>query len=190
MRRAQVSHPINRVVPPACRRARLGHLKPALQKALLSRGRHESILLWGGVGVGKTYAIAAYLRHLIVRSRGEIGCARVKWTDLLMALRGCYATGKGSEMDILRPYVVADLLWLEDLGAGATRGRLESELALRGLSALLDDRLEARRPTIITSNLRVEDIEKMFDQRIGSRLHTFRVLCLTGVDRRRTGGQP
>lgn len=183
--RATVHRRIERAIPPAFRHARFGHLAPRLREALDGRKRSQGLLLWGRPGSGKSYALAAYVRRLIVATRGELRVERTTFEKLSIALRDCFAPDAlHTEADVLRPLLAADVLILEDIGSSRTMGTMASDHQTRTITLLIDERLEQQRPTFLTSNLNLESLARMFDERLGSRLHTFKVLELHGRDRR------
>jgi len=142
-------------------------------------------LLWGGVGTGKTHAVAAIVRAAVLQTRGEIRVERAAYDRLILELRDCFKPGvTRSELDVLRPYLGADILWLDDLGASESLTGAATDFQVRTVQTLLDDRIEQNRPTFITTNLSPENLRRVFDERIASRLHTFRIVELRGPDRR------
>ncbi|MDI9433671.1 MAG: ATP-binding protein [Planctomycetota bacterium] len=183
--RATVHRRIERAIPPAYRHARFAHLAPRLREALDGRRTAQGLLLWGRPGSGKTYALAAYIRRLIVATRGELRVERTTFEKLSLALRDCFSPDAArTEADVLRPLLAADVLILEDIGSSRTMGTVASDHQTRTITLLIDERLEQQRPTFLTSNLNVESLTQMFDERLGSRLHAFKILELHGRDRR------
>lgn len=180
---------IERAIPDVFRQARWGQLANRLRAVLASRRPGQGILLWGPAGSGKSHALAALARHTIIATiatRGEIRVERVAFEGLTLAIRSCYGSESSrSEEDILRPLIESDLLVIEDLGTSASSGAVATDFRLQKIVHLIDTRMEHCRPTFITSNLSVESLERMFDERLASRLHTFKVIELAGRDRRR-----
>lgn len=101
--------------------------------------------------------------------------------SLLMELRDSFRKdSERSEADIIRQYSKADLVVLDDLGAEKT-----SEFALQSLYIIIDKRYSEMCPTIITSNLTVDEIAEKVGDRIASRIAGMcRVIELRGRDRR------
>lgn len=68
---------------------------------------------------------------------------------------------------------------MDDLGAGSL-----SDHERRCTLELLDRRLDAMRPTVVTTNWTIEQIGERMDERIASRLGGFVVMAFTGGDQR------
>lgn len=172
------------IIPPSFRHARLGAVPAALRAALQQRGHRESVYLWGCVGCGKSFTVAAVLRDLIIKcTNRNMHVERTTHARLDRALRDTFTAGsKASENDILRPFLSAHLTVLEDVGAGVS----PSAFTQRILELIIDERMEQCLPTIITSNWSVEQIEAQYGPRIGSRLCTYMIVELQGRDRRKT----
>jgi DNA replication protein DnaC len=164
-------------LPPRYHDARLDSFSPALQTRVSDwiREPGDGLLLSGAVGTGKTHLAAA-----IVRSRMELGKAPAfrRAADLYAGLRETYRVNT-SEAELMRAYVESPLLVLDDLGAGALTD-FERRITLE----IFDRRLNNRRPTIVTTNWKLEDIAEKMDDRIASRLASYTNLVVSGKDRR------
>jgi DNA replication protein DnaC len=169
---------LDELLPPAYRHARLWRVDRGLARRMLAaRG---GIYLWGPVGTGKTYAMAALARHIICTC--GLACRRVTFNDLLLDVRASWRRRGGpDEWEIICNYRRADRLILEDVAAaGEERG-----IGLRVMLEILDWRCEHGLPTHFTSNRPPEDLEAIFDERISSRvIGSCDVLHLAGRDRR------
>ncbi|MBM4149894.1 MAG: hypothetical protein FJ224_12760, partial [Lentisphaerae bacterium] len=75
------------MIPLAFRHARLLGLSENLRRALLARRRGQGLLVWGGVGAGKSHAVASLVRAVIVQTRGEIRVERALYDKLILELR-------------------------------------------------------------------------------------------------------
>jgi DNA replication protein DnaC len=168
---------IERELPLRYRRAKLSDFSLKVQEHVgrWLRSPGEGLLLSGVVGSGKTYLAAA-----IVRERVEHGSAASfrRMSELYTALRESFHTNV-SEAEVLRPYLSAPLIVLDDLGAGGL-----SDFERRSTLEILDQRQNAMRPTIVTTNWELPDIAEKMDDRIASRLAPYTNLRLVGADRR------
>lgn len=165
-------------VPPRFRDARLadfpGELQESLQRWIEAPG--DGLFLSGAPGTGKSHLAAALL--LRWRQSGRPGLWRAA-AEFYRLLRETYREGGTAESSILQEHVEAGLLVLDDVGATGL-----SDHERRATLELLDARLNALRPTIVTSNLTVAEIGERMDDRLGSRLASLRAFALRGRDRR------
>lgn len=137
------------------------------------------IFLYGGVGTGKTYAMAAMIREGVYQG---LDCKKISLDEFCVQIRSCYAPmSKQTEWDYIKPLIDCDILFIDDLGL---RTKDESDFAYVTLYTLLNKRQEMMLPTVISSNKNLEQIEKSFDSRIASRLKLAKVIKFEGKDRR------
>lgn len=169
------------VVPERYINAEISHLSQALKKSITA-DVDTGVLLWGAAGVGKTYAMAALAKkqvadgYIVKRIHYEVLCLRLRDTFNPKASQ--------TEWDIFEPLLNCDMLYIEDVGTSKDIGSKESEFSLRTFYVLLDMRLECCRPTFITTNKSVENLTASFDERIGDRLKTFKVIKIGGKSKR------
>jgi hypothetical protein len=104
---------------------------------------------------------------------------RIRVTDFCCAGRWDPERLTWSLRSLMRPYLDASLLALDDLGAGGL-----SDFERRVTLEIFDRRLNDRRPTVVTTNWELESIAEKMDDRIASRLATYACLRLGGEDRR------
>ena len=139
--------------------------------------RPAGLFLCGHPGTGKTHLAASIVRRVISMGK-SIRFRRA--AQLYQAIRDSYGNDSVSEAEVLADFVDAPLLVLDDLGTGSL-----SDHERRYTLEVLDSRLNANRPTIITSNLTIEQIRDAMDDRIASRLNTFKLISFNGQDRRK-----
>lgn len=107
----------------------------------------KGLVFFGPPGVGKTH-LATGLLKAVIREKGARGYF-FQTTELLRLVRETYNRGVDeTEMEVLRPVLEADVLVLDDLGVEKT-----SEWVHETLGLVINTRYNARRATIITSNL-------------------------------------
>lgn len=132
------------------------------------------LLFTGPVGSGKTFLAACIANALIERNKRVLFLVV---PDLLDELRATYNNkGEFSEIDLLDTAREIPILVLDDLGAHNytewTRNRLYS---------IINFRLNEQLPTVITSNLSLEEMENYLGDRTTSRLlqmsRVFRLTC-------------
>ncbi len=135
------------------------------------------VLLYGPVGAGKSFLAVAVLRAWLRRHRGG---RFVSVADLFRRLQeGMARRGAGWTAGDVQDLVDAPLLVLDDLGT-----EHGSEWARSILLGLIDGRYSNDRPTLITTNLNLQRLAAVVDDRTASRLAEGRIIKLDGSDRR------
>ncbi len=138
-----------------------------------------NVLLTGGCGAGKTHLSAAILRQAICE--GFKGTALFTTApELLLGIREAFSVKtEVNEREVIDKYSGVDLLVLDDFGA-----EKQSAWAVTTLYLIIDRRLRDMKPTIVTTNLSLEDIATVISRRLASRLSDGRVIELKLPDYR------
>jgi len=174
---------IIRLTDPLYATAQLQDLSDKFQEKIQQLPDDKGLLLWGIQGVGKSYAMAALMRYFFIEGFDVV---QVSYEMLCLQVRDTFKAGstKG-EIDVIKPLLAPDKLFIEDVGTTVSIGQQESDFSLRTFLVILDKRLRDCRPTFITTNKSVEELGKSFDARIASRLQqACEIVHLTGEDRR------
>ena len=138
--------------------------------------KSDSLFILGQTGVGKTHISLSIAKE--VSSRGYT----VAYGSLLNYLRIIekehFGRTPNSETDTLQILIDTDLLILDDLGSEFQTSFYESTLY-----NIINSRINLGRPTIISSNLSVDELQKNYNERIISRLFSvFTTLMFFGKD--------
>ncbi|HSI80316.1 MAG TPA: ATP-binding protein [Solirubrobacterales bacterium] len=128
----------------------------------LATGR--GIWLMGDVGTGKTA-----LAMLVSKAAAGAGrsVAIYSLPRLLARIRRTYdaEVGEDSYLDFFARLTSVDLLHIDDLGA-----EKRSDWVLEQLYAIVDERYQAERSMVVTTNLTVDELEEQIGKRTVSRL--------------------
>ena len=137
------------------------------------------IFLWGDVGVGKTWAMAALLKHYLCDG---FVCRRVNFDDFCCRVRATMNNhSHKTEYDLVKSLVDVDKLFIDDIGL---RSKQETDFAYVTFYSILNKRQERMLPTYISTNKSIDQLAHSFDQRIASRLGQGTVIEMKGEDRR------
>lgn len=128
-----------------------------------------SLLFTAPCGTGKTHIAIALLIELVRMGRGNMMFKSVP--ELMLDLRSSFAEESAmSETDIINRHAMYSYLILDDLGS-----EKQSDYSIASLYMIIDRRLTTSRPTIITTNLTLEQINECVSSRIASRLAEYRI---------------
>ena len=122
----------------------------------------EGLFLTGSNGAGKTHLAVAIMREFVLAD--HLNCYFIKVPELLLNIREHIKKG-WSEKEEIEEYKDYGYLFLDELGVEKV-----SEWVLQDLYLILDGRSGALKPTIITSNLGLEEIEEHIGPRFVSRI--------------------
>jgi DNA replication protein DnaC len=133
----------------------------------------KGLFLIGPPGTGKSLLAAMILNELILTA--QLSCRYVKISrDFFSQLRATFSNDSGTygkTDSVFNDIAKQDILVIDDFGIQS-----DSEWEQRMLYDLVDARYESELPTIITSNIDLEAVQKLFKGRIYSRftemLHT------------------
>jgi predicted ATPase len=159
--------------------ATLEGIDSGISEKLLALEYGRDVFMFGPVGVGKTYAMAALLRHYVYEG---FDCQRINFDDFCVEVRSTMGlASKQTEYELIKPLKQVDKLFIDDLGL---RSSQETNFVYVTLFSILNKRQERMLPTFITTNKSIEQLGQSFDSRIASRLRTALIIEMTGADRR------
>lgn len=123
----------------------------------------ENLLLFGGAGLGKTHLSIAIASEVINKGYGVFYCS----AEYLMAHLERERFGRNTDSSVSFSDAVndCDLLVLDDLGTEFLNQFTKSQIY-----DIINTRLLMKKPTIINTNLTMEEIEQRYTPRISSRL--------------------
>lgn len=137
-----------------------------------------NLLLYGDTGVGKTF-----LSHCIARELFETGHMVLYLSSIglfeILEARQFDKELRYSDKNAMQSFIMdSDLLIIDDLGTELTNGFISSELY-----HVIEDRLEKKKPTIISTNLSIRELNDRYSERFFSRIMSnYKPLKLIGND--------
>lgn len=137
------------------------------------------IFLHGDIGVGKTWAMAALLKHYLCEG---YSCKRINFDEFCCQVRATMNNNSTvTEYDLITKLVKVDKLFIDDIGL---RSKRETDFAYITFYSILNKRQERRLPTYISTNKTIDQLSRSFDSRIASRLSFATIIEMIGKDRR------
>lgn len=137
---------------------------------------YDSLLLRGKTGLGKTHLSLSIASAVLERGYSVIyGSA----PDLFRKIEQEHF-GREHDDDTINLLQSTDLLILDDLGA-----EFDSQFYASVVYNLINSRLNANRPTIVSTNLDAAELNKRYGERVTSRLFTMEQLIFVGSDIRK-----
>lgn len=137
-----------------------------------------SIFLHGGVGCGKTYFSFALIRQAFreasIQDAAFHSCTELD-SYLLDAIKGDHG-----DVRAISSIKKEEFLYLDDFGRETKSDRIS-----RQFYEILNYRYANEMPTIITSNLTLDEIAKKMDAAIASRMQEWQIIHLTNEDIRK-----
>lgn len=115
------------------------------------RGKNVGLLLWGGVGTGKSFMAGCIANALMEQ---EVAVYMTNFARIMNELNSAFA-GRNEVVDRLCRY---PLLVIDDFGM--ERG---TEYALEQIYNIIDSRYRSRKPLIVTTNLTLTELKNPQD---------------------------
>jgi DNA replication protein DnaC len=107
---------------------------------------NRGMVLWGGVGRGKTHLLVSMLRELVFRH--GVSARFVEFSHLLADLKSGFDSGRGAS-ELIDPLVAVDVLAIDELGKGRN-----TEFEGTVLDELVSRRYNAMRPMLASTNFK------------------------------------
>ncbi|MBQ9951100.1 MAG: ATP-binding protein [Clostridia bacterium] len=140
-------------------------------------GKFRSLLLTGAGGLGKTFLLNCIYARVIDRG---LSAVRITAFRMFEAMRQQHV-GNDENFDGFTTLIDAPLLLIDDLGTEPMMRNISVEY----LFTLLNERIAAKRSTVIATNLTLDQLKERYGERVTSRLMDHcGVLQLAGKDLR------
>ncbi|WP_099203657.1 ATP-binding protein [Miniphocaeibacter massiliensis] len=139
----------------------------------------KSLYISGDVGVGKTYICNSISSEIIKNGKNVVYMTS---SNLMQQLRlNLYSPFDKIEenQEKYNLLMESDLLIIDDLGSENI-----TDTSVSNLFNLINNRMILRKPIIISTNIPIDEISKVYDERIASRIKTFNHHAIIGDDLR------
>ncbi len=137
--------------------------------------KSENLLFSGDTGLGKTFLSACISRVVADRGYSVVYESAGKLFGLMERAR---FQGDEEARQESAKYAACDLLILDDLGT-----EMPGQFVTAALYSIINDRLLAGKPTIISTNLNTEEFSRRYSSQIASRLTgSYRRVAFVGQD--------
>ena len=138
----------------------------------------ESLLFSGSTGLGKTFLSACIAAAVSDRGYSVI---YEPASHLLGKMERARFSGDEEARRETDKYTQCDLMIIDDLGT-----EMGGQFTTAALYSVINDRILSKKPTIISTNLNSEDLEKRYSTQIASRLlGAYKRIAFVGQDIRR-----
>lgn len=141
-----------------------------------------NLFFYGPTGTGKTFLLNALVKAILDRGFSVLYQSAPELLDFLVTFSFSYANERTpEEIERKRFIFESDLLVIDDLGT-----EFGTEKSVAELFELINTRIVASRPTIISSNLKPTELTAFYNTRIASRIAgEYLMMELYGADLRR-----
>ena len=135
----------------------------------------SNLFFYGGTGLGKTFLSHCIAKELIERAHSVIYYSAFELFDMVAQ----NSFGRTDPKDNMKDYIFdCDLLIIDDLGTELTNSFVSSQLFL-----ILNERLQRKKSTIISTNLPLGTFAETYSERVFSRITSnFQLFQLFGND--------
>ncbi|MBO6302558.1 MAG: ATP-binding protein [Ruminiclostridium sp.] len=137
---------------------------------------YSGLLLRGKTGLGKTHLSLSIASAVIEKGYSVIYNSA---PDMFRRIEREHFNRSSDSSDTLSMVISTDLLVIDDLG---TEIESKQKFCMQTLYNIINDRLNASRPTIISTNLDHNELEQRYEERTYSRLTTMEELIFVGSD--------
>ncbi|MCI8435103.1 MAG: ATP-binding protein [Clostridia bacterium] len=141
----------------------------------------RNFVLMGSTGVGKTFLAGCVADAVRKKGYSVVAVSAFSFVNKMLAY---HTTFNDSKLSILTPFLECDLLIIDDLGTES----ILKNVTLEYLYLVVNERNNAGRHTLVTTNLNMDALSARYGDRIVSRLFDKRIcytVGLTGKDLRK-----
>ena len=123
----------------------------------------DNIVILGDTGVGKTYLMECMATYALSKN------CLIKYSTAFnfnQDMLKYHCAKLEDKQEIMSPYIISDILFIDDLGTENKINNVTNEY----LYSVLNERMQSRKKTVITTNLDFGQIQDVYGERVFSRL--------------------
>lgn len=124
----------------------------------------KNIIISGNTGIGKTYLLEAMLDELIKKEKFAVYTTAFKLNQNFLKYHTTFYNEE--KIAFLEKYIECDVLFIDDLGTEP----LLNNVTVDYLYLIVNERLIANKPIVISTNLSIDALLERYGERIFSRL--------------------
>lgn len=124
----------------------------------------KNIIISGPTGIGKTFLLESMLDELIKKEKFALYTTAFKLNQTFLKYHTTFHNDE--KLNMLEKYIECDVLFIDDLGTEP----LLKNVTCDYLYLIVNERLIANKPIIISTNLTVDELLERYGERIFSRL--------------------
>ncbi|MDK2808159.1 MAG: replication protein DnaC [Clostridiales bacterium] len=140
---------------------------------------YSNLLLYGNTGVGKTFLANCIAKELLDLAHTVVYLTAFELFEILEKNKFSKSNEEKTEMNDRFHYILhSDLLIIDDLGTELVNSFSASQVYL-----CINERHLSQKPTIISTNLSLDDISSLYSERVFSRIiSNYHLLKILGED--------
>lgn len=139
------------------------HNLAVYKKAANAVANGQNVLLTGNTGSGKTYLLCACANAAVEQNKSTMFLTAFALNSMFLE---SHLSNVAEKQAILNRLTSADVLAIDDLGTEPVQRNVTAEY----LFFMLNERIQRKKQTFISTNLTLADIRDRYDERIFSRL--------------------
>lgn len=148
---------------------------PLMEKWCNTNSNKVNIVICGHTGTGKTFLTECIASRLMEQSRVVLFTSAFNLNNSMLNYHTSFDPNR---KDIIAPYLTSEVLIIDDLGTEPQLKNVTKEY----LYLILNERMLANQPTIITTNLDMNGLFETYGERIFSRLVNKKVSININID--------
>lgn len=157
-------------------RSVMSRIKQACERYAMSfTPKSDSIMFFGRTGLGKTHLSLAIANEVIAKGYNVVYAPIAR---ILQQIEREYFSRENKDSKTLESVINCDLLIVDDLGT-----EFKTSFVTSTIYDIINSRILSGKPTLINTNLSLEELEAQYSERVVSRIsHGYKKFTFVGED--------